>query len=479
MKKRIETVTGFLSAMLTTPLAGFSQTADAKTATPNIVVFIADDAGMDFGCYGNKGIKTPHIDRLASLGVRFENAFLTSPQSSPSRTSMLTGKFAHTVGTEDLHVPLDTSVAMLPEYLRKAGYTTAFALKSHWGARNDRKFDTAIKGGYQSNQGGLSEDFFNNYTSFIEKNKANPFFLWVGFTDPHRPYGSETIPQVNRPQDVTVPVFLVDDRETRDDLADYYNEISRMDGNIGRMMEVLERNGLMENTVIFFLSDNGMPFPRAKGTLYDSGIHTPLVVYWKNRAPEGTVHGNGLVSTIDLAPTILDIAGMDKPADMFGMSLVPLIENPAQRGRDYIFSERNWHDTDEYMRCIRTERYKVIYNAYYELPHGTPHDLSTSPSWYSLRRNLREGLLEPQQMQIFTSPRAMIEVYDLENDPEELINVGDQPQYREEAEKLTRMMVEWQQKTGDHPYWKRRRPDQSDRITGLNYLPDDPEMMDD
>jgi arylsulfatase A-like enzyme len=104
-----------------------------------------------------------------TIGVKFEHAFLTSPQSSPSRTSMLTGKFAHTIGTEDLHVPLDTSVVMLPEYLRKAGYTTAYALKTHWGDQNNRKFNTSIKGGYQPNQGGLTEDFFNNYASFIER----------------------------------------------------------------------------------------------------------------------------------------------------------------------------------------------------------------------------------------------------------------------------------------------------------------------
>ncbi len=471
MKKKI------IPLLLTAPLVYPCQDTLAKA--PNIIVFLADDAGMDFGCYGNKGIKTPHIDRLATLGVRFEHAFLTSPQSSPSRTSMLTGKFAHTIGTEDLHVPLDTSITMLPEYLRKAGYTTAYALKTHWGDQNNRKFNTSIKGSYKPNQGGLTDVFFNNYTSFIEKNKTNPFFLWVGFMDPHRPYNKATTPQINRPQDTTVPAYLVDDPETRDDLADYYNEISRMDSDIGRMIEVLERKGLMDNTVIIFLSDNGMPFPRAKGTLYDSGIQTPLVVYWKNNTPKGTVHSNGLISTIDLAPTILDMAGISTPADMYGASTLPLIKHPTERGRDYIFSERNWHNCDEYIRCIRSERYKVIYNAYYELPHGTAYDLSTSPSWYSLKRMQRKGLLEPQQQQVFTSPRAMIEVYDLENDPDELDNVGDLPQHRTEAEKLTRLLVDWQEKTGDHPYWKRRRPDQTDRITGLKYLPGQPEMIDD
>ena len=122
----------------------------SEKGLPNIIVFVADDAGMDFGCYGNNGIKTPNIDRLAKEGIRFEKAYLTSPQSSPSRTSMMTGQFAHTIGTEDLHNPLDGSTKMMPYYFNQAGYSTGVMLKTHWGPNGDKQFTHVIKGGYKS-----------------------------------------------------------------------------------------------------------------------------------------------------------------------------------------------------------------------------------------------------------------------------------------------------------------------------------------
>lgn len=434
---------------------------------PNIVVFIADDAGMDFGCYGNKGISTPNIDRLAANGMRFEKAFLTSPQSSPSRTSMMTGMFAHTIGTQDLHSGIDDKTMMMPHYFKQAGYYTACMLKTHWGPNGDKQFDRYIKGNYLPDQGPLSEELFTNYRKFLDDNKKNPFFLWVGFIDPHRPYNREKCKQTNRPGDVTVPPYLVDGTDTRRDLADYYDEISRMDGDVGHMIAELDKRGMTDNTIIVFLSDNGMPFPRAKGTLYDSGIQTPLVFVWKDRIKAGTVHNNGLVSTIDLAPTLLDMAGIAIPENMYGRGFKDILSDPAKRGREYVFAERNWHDTDEYMRCVRTEKYKLVYNAYYSIPHGTPIDLSTSLSWYELKARQREGALKPEQSQIFADPRAMAEIYDLEKDPFELNNVADRKEYLEIGKGMAREMEKWQKQTHDHPWWKNRRGDQSDRITGF------------
>jgi arylsulfatase A-like enzyme len=438
---------------------------------PNIIVFIADDAGMDFGCYGNNVIKTPNVDKIARQGVRFQQAFLTSPQSSPSRTSMMTGMFAHTIGTEDLHTPIDDSTRMMPSYFREAGYFTGSMLKTHWGPEGDRQFDRMIKGNYLPGGGELSEEAFQNYGQFIDDSGNKPFFLWVAFMDPHRPYNRDVCPQENDPDKVPVPPFLVNGNDTRRDLADYYDEITRMDRSLGRMMAVLEKKNLIDNTIIVFLSDNGMPFPRAKGTLYDSGIQTPLLFMWKGKFPEGKVHTNGLISTVDLAPTLLHFANIKMDNNVYGKSFHTLLYNPAERGREYIFAERNWHDTDEYIRCIRTETRKLIYNAYYHLPHGTAMDLSSSLSWYELKKKQREEGLNPEQMQIFTAPRPMVEMYDLEKDPYELNNVADIRSYVEEGRKLARLFIEWQKETNDHPWWKRRRPDQNDRITGFPLFP--------
>ncbi|MDR2037453.1 MAG: sulfatase [Bacteroidales bacterium] len=448
---------------------------------PNIIVFIADDAGMDFGCYGNKNIHTPHIDQLAASGLKFEKAFLTSPQSSPSRTSMMTGMFAHTIGTEDLHTPIDENTRMIPSYLKEAGYRTGVMMKTHWGNNGDRQFDWVDpgKGWYKEEPISNNNPVLSRYKAFLDQDKKQPFFLWVGFIDPHRPYHTEGNVQQNDPNKVTVPPYYVDDPSTRRDLADYYDEISRLDRHIGIMMKELEDRNLLDNTVIIFLSDNGMPFPRAKGTLYDAGIQTPLIFSWKGKIQGGSVHRNGLVSTIDLAPTILDLAGMDIPEEMYGKSLSPLLYHPSERGREYIFAERNWHNCDEYIRCIRTEKYKLIYNAYYELPHGTAIDLSTSPTWYALKKVQKEDMLTKEQRNIFICPRPMIEIYDLQKDKYELNNVADEQPYLAEGKKLVSMLLKWQKDTGDHPYWKRRRPDQNDRITGFPFYPRRDEMWED
>jgi len=434
---------------------------------PNIVVFIADDAGMDFGCYGNKNIKTPNIDKIAESGMRFAKAFLTSPQSSPSRTSMMTGQFAHTIGTEDLHMPLDEKTKMMPYYFRKIGYYTGCMFKQHWGPNGTAQFDCVVKSKKDPILGDLSDYSFENYKKFIDNRKKNPFFLWVGFTDPHRSYNREKCPQINAPQTTEIPPYLVNASPTRRDMADYYDEISRMDRSIGKMMKYLEDKGLMDNTVIVFLSDNGKPFPRAKGTLYDSGIQTPLLFKWTNKIQKSTVHSNGLVSTIDLAATLLDIAGTSMGDSVYSRSFKALLFDHTRHGRDYVFSERNWHDTDEYIRSVRTENMKLIYNAYWQIPHGTSMDLSTSLSWYDLKAAQRKGTITKNQMQLFVSPRAMVEIYDLKKDPNELDNVADIAEYVEKGIPLAKLLTEWQKSTKDHPWWRRRRPDQSDRITGF------------
>jgi len=462
------------------PLLSYT-VAKATPDKPNIIVFIADDAGMDFGCYGNNSIHTPNIDKLAANGLRFDKAFLTSPQSSPSRTSMMTGMFAHTIGTEDLHTPIDENTRMIPSFLGEVGYRTGVLLKTHWGEYGDQQFDMVDSGREWYTEEPVSQNnaALVRYRNFIDKDKGQPFFLWIGFNDPHRGYNRETNVQQNDPDKVHVYPYYVDNKETRRDIADYYDEISRMDRHIGIMMAELEHRKLLENTVIIFLSDNGMPFPRAKGTLYDAGIQTPLIISWKGKINSGSTHANGLISTIDLAPTILDLAGIAAPENMYGKSFSGILFNPSLPGREFIFSERNWHDCDEYMRCIRTEKYKLIFNAYYELPHGIAMDLSSSPTWYELKKAQKEGTLAKDQQNIFVCPRPMIEIYDLMKDKYELNNVADEQEYYTEGRKLMALLLKWQEETMDHPWWKRRRPDQSDRITGFPIYPTRPDAWDD
>ncbi len=462
-----------LGAVLATAVVKVQSASVTENRRPNILVLIADDAGVDFGCYGNHGIKTPHIDALAASGLRVANAFLTASHCSPSRTSMITGQFAHTIQTENLNDSIEESIKTIPEYLRAEGYFTGLILKDHMDWKNrDQRFHWYDHGWpfYKTHAEQWDRTAVSRFEEFLDLAGNKPFFMWFGFVDPHREYGDHPIGKVNDPQRVSVPPYLVDDEATRQDLADYYDEISRLDGHVGGIMEVLASRGLLDDTLVVFLSDNGMPFPRAKATVYDAGIRTPMVVSWNGRIKPNTVYRSGLVSVIDLAPTLLDAAGIPKPEVMYGDSILPLLLGKEGPGREYVFAERHWHGTDEHLLAIRSTTHKLIYTAEYaHLPLGTGSDVSSSPAWYSLKAKQRENELTPAQRRFFEYPRAQIELYDLQRDPFELVNVADRPENLALVRKMLGELQRWRRETKDpSPRDKgRRKSDVIDRLTGL------------
>ena len=431
--------------------------APSNASKPNILVLLADDVGWkDFGCYGHPTIRTPHIDHLAQGGLRFTHAFLTTSQCSPTRISVLTGKYPHATGAEDLHMPLPPDQKFVSSYLRQAGYFTGHMRKTHYGREGARQFDWYSK---------QLEDF----PKFLDAAAGRPFFLWVGFFDAHRPYQPNTIEQPHRPADVVVPPFLADTPETRADLARYYDEVGRMDQHIGQFVETLRRRGLLESTCIVFFSDNGRPFPRCKGTVYDSGIGTPLIFHWPAQIAAAQVC-DSLVSVVDLAPTWLALAGVPIPDDMQGRSLLNLLQDPSRPGRQYVFAERNWHDCDEHIRAVRSRQFKLIHNAYTDRPFGSPADVSGSPSWMSLKRLYEAGKLSPAQAALFRVPRPEWELYDLRHDPDELHNVANQPQYATTLRQFQNELRQWERQTGDFPPERRQRDDNTDRRTGKKIM---------
>jgi N-sulfoglucosamine sulfohydrolase len=434
--------------------------AQAREETPNIVVLSADDLGWrDLGAYGNPGIRTPNIDRLARSGLRVVHAFGTSPQCSPSRISMLSSKYPHATGSEDLHVPLPDGERILPSYLQWQGYHTGMMAKTHIGPLGNRQFQW------------YSPEISTALPGFLDSAGDKPFFLWVGFHDPHRPYQRGAIPRPHSPSQVRVAPYLADTPETREDLALYYDAVARMDAEIGRMLEMLEQRKLRDNTLVIFLSDNGAPFPREKGTLYDSGTRTPLIFSWPRSIRPGSVFDLGLVSTVDLAPTMIEVAGGSPPKAMQGRSFRSMLTDPTSyAGRRYVFSERNWHDCDEHQRAVRTTRFKLIRtDAYTDLPLCTAADIGASPSFFALRAWSRAGRLTPAQKRLFEAPRPRLELYDLTVDPWELRNVADEARYAKDVRELAGVLQQWMEQTGDFPSAYRVRDDNTDRVTGVPF----------
>ena len=431
----------------------------AAQSHPNIIIFVGDDLGWrDVGAYGNRFIRTPSIDLLARSGLRVERAFGTSPQCSPSRISMLTGKYPHATGTEDLHTPLPDGERILPSLLQAEGYFTGHMAKTHYGPNAERQFQW------------YASAVADSFPAFLTAAGSRPFFLWVGFHEPHRPYQASA-PDPHSPARVTVPPYLVDTRETRADLARYYDAIARMDAEIGMVLGELKRRKLLDKTLLVFLSDNGAPFPREKGSLYDAGIRTALIFSWPGVIPAAALYSRGLVSTVDLAPTILELAGSTPPKTMQGSSFRSLLTTPDEyAGSGYVFSERNWHDCDEHQRSVRTARFKLIRtDAYTALPLCTAADIGGSPSFQALRASAKAGRLTEAQRRLFEAPRATLELYDLVADPWELRNVADDPRYAGDVRELAGVLQKWMEESGDFPAAYRVRDDNTDRVTGVPF----------
>lgn len=413
------------------------ETFTQTVSKPNIVWLIADDVGRDeIGCYGHPTIRTPNIDHLAQNGIRFNNAFVTTSSCSPSRCSVFTGKYPHSTGAENLHDPLPEDQPILPEWLRPAGYYSGSVGKFHMGKAAEQKFDVVS---------GKIDD----WKTFLKNRPTDrPFFLSVGFYDAHRVFDRGCIDQPYTHEQIVVPPYLPDIPEAREELAGFYDEITRMDGVIGELVQALEQEKAIDHTLILFFGDNGMPFPRAKTTLYDSGIATPLVVQYPAKIKADSVTDR-LVSLVDLAPTMLDAVGLTIPTEMQGSSILSMIDDPANHGREYIFAEKNWHDLDDHSRAVRDQRYKYIRNEMWERPLENSADSTVAPLFQAMRRMRDAGTLPSHQMLLFRSRRAQEELYDLKYDPNEFHNLIYQPEYQAIAQRMRAALDRWIDETDD------------------------------
>ncbi len=462
-----------LTGCATTPTPAFT------TDPPNIVLIIADDMNWDdCGVYGHPTIRTPHIDQLAREGVRFNHAILTASSCSPSRTSILTGRYPHNTGAEQLHWPLPAEQITFTEKLRAAGYWCAAAGKWHLGPFVEDRFDLikpADVSGFQLPTGpdgkkasAMVAKDASGCADWIptlrERPKNKPFFLWLAALDPHRDYAPNIIAQPHRPQDVRVPPHLPDTPEVRADLAMYYDEITRLDDYVGQVMRELDHQGVAHNTVVIFMSDNGRPFPRDKTTLYDGGIKTPFIVRWPASAPANTIR-NALISAVDIAPTCLELAGLRAGSSFEGHSFLPLLNDAKAQIRTHAFSEDHWHDFEDHARSVRTTRYKYIRNDYPDLPNTPPADAGRSPTFQAMRKLQHQSKLTPDQQSVFQSPRPTEELYDLEIDPNELHNLAGRPEHADTLNQLRQALAHHAKRTGD---WmpSQRTPDEFDRETG-------------
>ncbi|MCD6051535.1 MAG: sgsA2 [Verrucomicrobia bacterium] len=474
-----ELIRALLTLLLITSAVAATAGAVKETVRPNLVLIIADDlAWNDVGCYGHPTIRTPNLDRLAREGMKFTRGFVTAASCSPSRASMLTGRYPHSTDAEELHWPVPKEQVTFVEQLRTAGYWTAAAGKWHLGPAMKERFDLvkeADPSGFQLPTGangkaasvikakGDQSGCADWVPTLQARPKDKPFFLWLAALDPHRDYEENISDQPYRPADVVVPPYLPDVAEVRKDFTQYYDEITRLDDFVGKVLKELDQQGVAENTLILFLSDNGRAFPRDKTTLYDGGIKTPWLIRW----PKGVKAGSTcerLVSSVDIAPTLLSLAGVKIGETIQGTDFSALLNKPAGKHREFIYAEDNWHDYSDRARAVRSERFKYIRNDFPELPNTPPADGVRSLTYQAMQRLRDKGFLTADKLACF-QPRAAEEFYDLANDPFELRNLASDPRYATELRQHRAALTTWVKDTNDTMPGK-RSPDEFDRETG-------------
>ena len=431
--------------------------AHAQTKAKNVLLIIADDLGLQLGCYGDAVSHTPNLDGLAKRGVRFARAYSTVASCSPSRASILSGLYTHQNGQYGLqHVPHKQEchawVQGLPALLRSAGYFTGLIGKFHTGPESAFPFErlmTKTKGRDVRHFAQLARDF-------IKDSDKKPFFLVVGYQDPHRakqgfgnePFAGDSKEVKFDPKKIIVPYHLPDCDAVRGDLAEYYQSVARMDRGVGLILEVLSETGQLDETLIIFISDNGIPFPGAKTTLYASGIHLPLIMAGPG-LPQGRANQT-LVSYIDLAPTILDWTKAKGPSyKLFGKSILPIAGDDNSKARDAVFGSHQFHEITMYypMRTVVTSRYKLIVNLDHKKEYPHPSDLWASPSWQHVRKTGVKMMGKRSVAAFLQRPRE--ELYDLSSDPNELNNLAGDASHAQTLDDLRQRLRAWQQETND------------------------------
>jgi arylsulfatase A-like enzyme len=428
---------------------------------PNILLILSDDHSFPFlGCYGYEDLNTPNLDKLANDGIRFENAYTYAPQCVPSRATILSGRNVIDIEMSRFSAPLPHDVKTIPEYLREVGYYTGICGR-HYHLDGSARMPLETADAFKKYdlitfpnrvdylKVGSDDKVLDQFQEFLTAQPANkPFFMWMNYSDPHRPFTAKEFEP--DPDKITVPDIFPDTQEVRKDLSEHLGEINRLDYYIGQVLEELKKRKLRENTVIIFMGDNGAALLRGKGTLYDVGIHIPLVVNGAQVKNPGSV-SKALISGIDIAPTILEIAGVEKSKAIMGKSFNPIIKGKSFRENEYIFATRVPHSSGlpentayfDLSRTVFNHHYKLIYNALWQLPYS-PVDFGGSSMWHNLVEKNKNGELESKfQTAFFSEPRPMFELFDLINDPGEFNNLSGNKDLSEIEHQLKAVLHEW------------------------------------
>jgi N-sulfoglucosamine sulfohydrolase len=432
-----------------------------------VLLLIGDDHGLEVGAWGDPVAHTPNLDRLAARGTRFTSAFATVSSCSSSRSVLLTGLHTHQNGQYGLAHAVHNQhtfewVQTLPALLRKAGHRTGLVGKKHVKPDGLYRFDVEAAGPQLAGNRDVAA-MAAAAGEFLRGSAGRGFLLVMGYSDPHREFqgrltfpGVPPVPAVD-PARVAVPRFLPDLPEVRRELADYYESVARLDAGVGLVLEELRQAGREGDTLVVYLSDNGMPFPGAKTNLYDAGIRLPLIVASPAVSRQGVV-SRAMVSFVDLAPTVLEWMGAPGPSyPLTGRSWLPVLEREDPPGWDEVYASHQLHEIHMYypMRAVRTRRHAYIRNLAPEREYPLAKDILDSASWKAI---LARGVSHVGARGLdVTLRRPAEELYDVERDPDQVRNRAADPALAPVLAEMRRRLEAFADRTSD-PWIVGERP---------------------
>jgi len=402
-------------------------TTAAADDRPNILWITIEDWSPDLSCYGTKGIDTPHVDRLASQGIRYNLAFTTSPVCSTSRSAMMTGFHQNYIGAnqhrEHNKKPLPHGIQPIPHLFAQAGYFTAIM---SW--KTDCNFTPNTRG----------ELFMGK--DWSERKPGQPFFARITFGGTHRVFKRDPVRPIDI-EDVELPPYYPDTPFCRRDWANGLEAMQLVDREVGALLKRLEDEGLADNTIVFFIGDHGRCHIRGKQFLYDGGIRIPMIMRWPGRVAAAQV-SNDLVMSIDICATILAAAGIEAPVPLHGKDLL----GDQVKQRKYVFAARDKMDeTHDAMRAIRSKDYKLILNLMPERAwlQYNRYKEGAYPMLAEMNVLNLKGQLTPEQAAFFAARKPEVELFDLRNDPHEVKKLADDPKFASVKAELLAELDHW------------------------------------
>lgn len=399
-----------------------------------VMLLVGEDTGRHLGCYGNAYAHTPHLDRLASQGCRYTNAFTHSPVCAPSRSGLVTGRYPWAISTHHMRSLLLNPPRLFTHELRDAEVHVA------WPSKTDFNFETP-------------PDFADTTEDWLETLGSNPptvpAFLYRNFEVTHEsrvwdinPFGDRSYARVlaelnadelHDPADAPVPGYLPDTYETRRDIARYHDNLLLQDRQVGQALAGLDEAGIADETLVIYLTDHGRGLPREKRWCYDAGVHLPLIIRWPGNIEPGTVDDE-LVAWVDIAPTILSLMGVDIPGDYDGQVF---LGKDRAAPRDYVFAGRDRMDANfDYVRIARSKNYHYIRNGFPELPYAS-HQwyMEYEPTFQAMRNLHAHGQLQGDAALFMAEQKPPEEFFDVADDPDCLRNLASDPSHREVLDK--------------------------------------------